>query len=84
MSLKLEYIRTRKRLIESNLKGKFEVDLNFFYNYFMLKSKKVIDPQTFQFIFLQGDFQEIIKHLDKEYELSILYSKEGVELMVIE
>lgn len=78
-----QYIKVRKQIIESNLKGGIQIDLNFFYNYYMVKSKSLIEPQVFQSIFLQGDFRQIIEHLDKHFGVTILVDKDGVELKLI-
>ena len=82
--MKKRYCRVRSQIIKSNLEGNLQIDLNFFYDYFLEKSGSNIDPGTFQMIFMQGDFRSVISHLDREFGLSILVDSDGTELKLIE
>lgn len=82
--MRSEYIEVRRKIIESHKTGKNQIDLSFFYNYFIQESSISLNPRAFQLIFMQGDFDEVIKFLDKKFEVNILLDKDGNEIKIVE
>jgi hypothetical protein len=76
MTLKQEYIKIRN----SNT-----LDINFLYKYYLENCKSnPVDLSTFVKVMQFGNPNDLYSALDKSYNLTAIFNKEGVFLKVIE
>lgn len=72
--MKEEYIKLRTQN---------DMPVSWFHKYFIEKSGKNIHFNHFHMIFMNGDIHEVMNHLDKEFDLTVVIGKNGNVLKVV-
>jgi hypothetical protein len=72
--MKQEYIKMR------NTK---QYNLNWFYRYYLESSKDNIDINTFAMILNQVSLDNILEHIDKQFELTTLTDNNGKFIKIL-
>lgn len=57
--------------------------ISWFHRYFTMKSGRSINFNHFHMIFMNGDIQEIMSHLDKQFDLTVVIGRNGNVLKVV-
>lgn len=73
--MKDEYIKLRTQ---------DDMPLSWFHRYFTSKSKINMHINQFQMLFMSGDINEVMSHLDKQFDLTVVIGKNGNVLKVLQ
>jgi len=73
--MKDEYIKLRTQ---------DDMTISWFHRYFVEKTGRNIHFNHFHMFFMNGDIHEIMNYLDKQFDLTVVISKNGSVLKVVE
>ena len=72
----------KKRYIE--MRNKKQVDINWFYEYYIQNSKHNISIDDFYQTFMFANVEVVMEHIDAKFELTKLLDKNGQFIKIVE
>jgi hypothetical protein len=72
----------KERYIE--MRNKKQIDINWFYEYYIQNSKHNISIDDFYQTFMFANIEAVMEHIDKKFELTKLLDKEGQFIKIVE
>ena len=65
------------------LRTQNDMPVSWFYEYFISKSNININFDRFYMMFMNVDIHEVMKYLDKQFDLTVVMSKDGRVIKVV-
>jgi hypothetical protein len=72
----------KERYIE--MRNKKQIDINWFYEYYVQNSKHNISIENFYQTFMFANVEAVMEHIDKKFELTKLLDKNGEFIKIVE
>ena len=72
----------KERYIE--MRNRKQVDINWFYEYYIQNSKHNISIEDFYQTFMFANIEAVMDHIDKKFELTKLLDKNGEFIKIVE
>lgn len=65
------------------LRTQDDMPVSWFYDYFTKESGRQIDFHAFHMIFMSGDINQTMLHLDKKFNLTLVMNRDGRVIKVV-
>ena len=66
------------------MRNKKQIDINWFYEYYVQNSKHNISIENFYQTFMLANIEAVMDHIDKKFELTKLLDKNGEFIKIVE
>lgn len=66
------------------MRNKKQIDINWFYEYYIQNSKHNISIEDFYQTFMFANIEAVMDHIDKKFELTKLLNKNGEFIKIVE
>jgi hypothetical protein len=66
------------------MRNKKQIDINWFYEYYIQNSKHNISIEDFYQTFMFANIEAVMDHIDKKFELTKLLDKNGEFIKIVE
>ena len=66
------------------MRNKKQIDINWFYEYYVQNSKHNISIEDFYQTFMFANIEAVMDHIDKKFELTKLLDKNGEFIKIVE
>jgi hypothetical protein len=66
------------------MRNKKQIDINWFYEYYVQNSKHNISIENFYQTFMFANIEAVMDHIDKKFELTKLLDKNGEFIKIVE
>jgi hypothetical protein len=66
------------------MRNKKQIDINWFYEYYVQNSKHNISIENFYQTFMFANTEAVMDHIDKKFELTKLLDKNGEFIKIVE